>query len=222
MELIHAVYRPAGSGPHPTLLALHGRGASALDLLGLAPHICAGRFLVLCPQGPLEMPIGPEASGYAWYPMSLGGPPDVPAILESRHRLELFLDQCLAHYPIDANKLVLLGFSQGGVMAYSLGLSTPQCFAGLVALSSWLPAELVPRLSLDKAAGSLPLLVQHGTEDSMIPIDRARGSVDILRQARTLLTYREYPMGHEIRPRSLADLSAWLEKKVLSPAAPAT
>jgi phospholipase/carboxylesterase len=216
MELIHTLYQPAGKGPFPTILTLHGRGANALDLLGLAPYICDGRFLVICPQGPLEMPIGSEATGFAWYPMSMGGPPDVAAILESRQNLRGFLDECLTQYPIDSQKLAVLGFSQGGVMGYSLALAEPERFAALAVLSSWLPRELLPHLSLTKSVESLPALVQHGTQDSMIEVERARSSAETLRQAGVPLAYREYEMGHEIRPRSLSDLSAWLEQNVLS------
>ena len=215
MELIHTVYQPSGSGPFPAVLTLHGRGANAFDLLGLAPHLCNGRFLMICPQGPLEMPIGPEAVGYAWYPMSSGGPPDVEAILSSQRKLQAFLDQCLKAYPIDANKLVLLGFSQGGVMSYSLALADPQRFAALAVLSSWLPRELLQRLKVTQAVQSLPALVQHGSADPMIQVERAHSSVETLRGLRVPLTFREYPMGHEISSRSLADLSAWLEEKVL-------
>lgn len=217
MELIHTLYQPAGNGPFPTILTLHGRGANAFDLLGLAPYLCSGKFLMLCPQGPLEMPIGPEAVGYAWYPMSMGGPPDVEAILSSRKKLQTFLDECLRTYRIDEKKLVVLGFSQGGVMAYSLALADPGRFAGLAVLSSWLPKELVPRLNVTDTVQSLPTLVQHGTQDPMIEVARARSSVEALRQLKMPVTFREYEMGHEIRPHSLADLSAWLEEKVLAP-----
>ena len=212
MELIHSLYRPAGTGPFPTILTLHGRGANAFDLLGLAPYICSGRFMMICPQGPLAMPIGPGATGYAWYPMSMGGPPDIDAILAGRERLVSFLEACLRAYPVDANRLALLGFSQGGVMAYSLGLTNPEKFSALAILSSWLPRELVSRLNIGAMLPSLPMLVQHGTEDSAIEIERARNSVETLRQLGAGLTYREYPMGHEISGNSLADLSAWLEK----------
>ena len=214
MNLIHTIYEPSGAGPHPTILTLHGRGANAFDLLGLAPYLCNGKFLMLCPQGPLETPIGPGAFGYAWYPMSMGGPPDVGVILSSRKKLEVFLDECLARYPIDGKKLVVLGFSQGGVMAYSLALSNPERFAALAVLSSWLPKELVPELAIKEAVQSLPTLVQHGTQDQMIEVQRARDSVEQLRALRVPLTYREYDMGHEIAPRSLTELSAWLEEKV--------
>jgi phospholipase/carboxylesterase len=216
MELIHTAYQPSGRGPFPTLLTLHGRGANAFDLLGLAPYLCGGRFMVICPQAPLETPIGPESVGYAWYPMSMGGPPDIDAILTSRQRLQAFLDECLKSYPIDPRKLGIIGFSQGGVMAYSLALAHPERFAALAVLSSWLPKELLPRIEINAAVESLPTVVQHGTEDQTIQVDRAQSSVEILRQLKVPVTYREYAMGHEISPKSLSDLSAWLEEKILS------
>jgi phospholipase/carboxylesterase len=212
VQLAHTIYQPPGAGPHPAILTLHGRGANAFDLLGLAPYLCGGKFLIICPQAPLETPIGPDAVGYAWYSMSLGGPPDVQGMLSSRQQLQSFLDACLTRYPIDEKKLLVLGFSQGGVMAYSLALANPERFAGLAVLSSWLPEELVSRLNVGAAVQSLPTLVHHGTQDPTIEIDRARSSVERLRELKVPLTFKEYEMGHEIRPKSLSDLSAWLEK----------
>ena len=221
MNLIHTIYEPAGDGPHPTILTLHGRGANAFDLLGLAPYLCSGKFLLICPQAPLETPIGPGTTGYAWYPLSLGGPPDVPAIVSAREKLEEFLDSAMNRYSIDPKKLVVLGFSQGGVMAYTLALKNPQRFAALAALSCWLPEETFDRAPAEKAQ-SLPTLIQHGTRDELINVDRARNSVEKLRSWRVPVTYREYDMGHEISGKSLSDLSAWLQEKVLSPIVIAT
>ena len=212
MNLVHAIYQPPGAGPFPTLLTLHGRGANAFDLLGLAPYICGGKFLLICPQAPMEVSIGPDQVGYAWYNASRGGTPDTDGMLESQQALKIFLDDCLKQYPIDPTRLAALGFSQGGVMAYSLALSDPQRFAGLAALSTWLPRELTPRLTISEAVRSLPTLVQHGTQDPQIEVDRARDSVARLRELKVPLTFKEYEMGHEIRPRGLSDLSAWLEE----------
>jgi phospholipase/carboxylesterase len=214
MNLIHTIYRPPGAGHHPTILTLHGRGANAFDLLGLAPYLCGGKFLIICPQAPLETPIGPEAVGYAWYNANKGGVPDTDGMLESRRALQVFLDDCLQQYPIDPTRLAVLGFSQGGVMAYSLALTEPERFAGLAALSTWLPKELTPRLHISAAVKSLPTLIQHGTKDPQIEVDRARDSVARLRELQVPLIFKEYQMGHEIGSKGLYDLSAWLQEKV--------
>ena len=217
MHLIHTVSEPQGEGPHPTILALHGWGANAMDLLGLAPHLCSGRFLVICPQGPVEMQIGPGVVGYGWFPLTLDTPPDLAAILAARDQLRTFLDSCMIRYPVDRQKLVVLGFSQGGVMAYGLALGEPERFTAAAVLSSWLPQELVNACTNIADSQHSPTLIQHGSHDELIGVDRARESVEIVRKLRIPVTYREYNMGHEISQRSLADLSAWLEEKVLSP-----
>ena len=215
MDLIHTLYEPSGAGPHPTILTLHGWGANALDLLGLAPYLCGGRFLVICPQGPVQTPIAPNAVGYGWFPSSRGGPPDIPAILSAREQLQEFLEQLPNRYPIDPAKLLLLGFSQGGVMAYTLALSEPSRFAALVTLSTWLPPELQTHLP-GMTTAALPTLIQHGTNDELVSVDRARKTVETLRAQRLQLTYREYDMGHEINATSLFDLSHWLQDHIFS------
>lgn len=217
MNLIHTLFEPQGEGPHPTLLTLHGWGANALDLLGVAPYLCGGRFLVLCPQGPLQVPLGGAAVGYGWFPISMGGPLNLRAVLAAREELQAFLADALQRYPIDSKKLAILGFSQGGVMAYSLGLGEPERFAALAALSSWLPQDLLSALPDVPATEQLPVLIQHGSRDELVDVGRARQSVETLRNLRVPITYREYEMGHEISARSLGDLSNWLQEKVLSP-----
>jgi phospholipase/carboxylesterase len=216
MQLAHAVFEPSASGPHPTIVALHGWGANAGDLLGLQPYLCNGRFLVICPQGPLEVPLGPHAIGYGWFPLMMDRGADLPSILSARDQLRAFLDSALERYPIDRKKLVALGFSQGGVMAYGLGLGEPGRFAAVAALSSWLPKELVEIFSAKETHRLPPTLVQHGTIDDRIEVERARDSIETLRGLSAPVTYREYDMGHEISARSLADVSEWLEENVLS------
>lgn len=219
MELIHTLYEPQGGGPHPAILTLHGRGANAFDLLGLAPHLAGGKFLLLCPQGPLVTPIGPGVAGYSWYPLGGAASSDPDALIAARGTLRRFLDQALQRYPIDEKKLVAMGFSQGGVMAYALALTMPNRFAGLVALSSWLPEAAIQQIGLADCR-LLPVLVQHGTRDRLIEVNRARDAVEQLRSRRVPVVYREYDMDHEITPRSLSDLSAWLEQRILSPVVP--
>jgi len=217
VELIHTYYEPAGAGPHPTIVALHGWGASALDLIGLAPYLAGGSFQVICPQGAITVPLG-GATGFGWFPLTSGGQvADGATIARAADALRDFLERARERYPIDPRKLVLLGFSQGGVLAYVIALGDPTRFAGLAALSSWLPPTLAAALPTDEARRQLTTLVQHGSDDGIIAVARARQSVETLRGLGVPLTYREYAMGHEINGASLSDLSAWLAEKILSP-----
>jgi len=217
MELLHTAHVPAGDGPHPTLMLLHGWGASAHDLLGLAPALHAGQALVLCPQGPMAFQAGPGMVGYGWFPLSPERPPRAEEIEAARAALERFLDAALAQYPADRERVVIGGFSQGGFMAYQLALRAPARFAGLMALSSWLPAELAKEIPKQPAHAELPTLVIHGSDDSMVPVDRARESRDALLGLGVPTVYREFGMGHEIRPEALQVALDWLENKVLRP-----
>lgn len=215
MDLSYAAHVPAGDGPLPTIVALHGWGANAQDLLGLAPHLLGGRALVLCPQGPVELPVGPGMTGYGWFPLVPGAPPDPQRFAESADALRAFIELAEERYPIDREKLVLLGFSQGGVMGYELALREPERFAGLAALSTWLPEPLVEHLPRLPAQQELPVLILHGTQDAMLPVERARESREAVRAFGVRLTYREFDMGHEIRPEALRVLEQWLDARVL-------
>jgi phospholipase/carboxylesterase len=217
MELLYTAHIPAGEGPHPTILLLHGWGASAHDLLGLAPILHGGRALVLCPQGPLAFQAGPGAIGYGWFPLAAGRPPEPEEVEAALAQVGRFLDAACERYPVDPKRLVMAGFSQGGVMAYQLALRDPERYAGLIAMSSWLPAEVAKAIPQQPGHALLPTLVVHGSSDPMIGIDRAYVSRDALLGLGVPTTFREYDMGHEIRPEALRELLAWLEEKVLRP-----
>ena len=128
-----------------------------------------------------------------------------------------FLDAAADRYPIDPKKLGIVGFSQGGVMAYTLALGGPKRFAAVAALSTWCPPDAVESVADPDTVQYLATLVQHGSRDELVSVERARESVEALRALRLPLTYREYDIGHEINQRSLADLSEWLRDHVISP-----
>ena len=105
MNLMHTAHVPAGEGPFPTILTLHGWGANAHDLLGLAPHLHGGETLILCPQGPVQLEVGPGMQGYGWFPITGGGPLDGAGFDRGREQLAAWLDSAVEHYPIDRRRL---------------------------------------------------------------------------------------------------------------------
>jgi phospholipase/carboxylesterase len=106
----------------------------------------------------------------------------------------------------------LAGFSQGAMMSLALALTRPEKIAGVVAMSGRFPLSVLGDDLDRKALGGMPVLVTHGLYDPMLPIEEGRGIQKALQALPLELTYREYPMGHEVNLESLRDVSAWLTK----------
>lgn len=216
MDLLYSAHVPPGDGPHPTILALHGWGANAHDLLGLAPILHRGGALVLSPQGPVGFEIAQGLLGYGWWPISGDREIDPDAFGQASQAIEDFLKGAADRYPIDPRKTVVMGFSQGGVMAYDLVLRNPERFAGLIALSSWFPEPVDRAIPAQEGLENFPVLLIHGTEDPMIPVERAQESREKLIKRGMNVHYREFEMQHEIHPEALREIVLWLEEKVFN------
>ena len=214
MELMHTAHVPPGDGPHPTIVLLHGWGASSHDLLGLAPLLHSGKAMVLCPQGTLSMDIGQGMAGYGWFDLSQGMAVDPAEIDKAAEQVSDFIDMACERYAVDPRHLVLGGFSQGGVVAYKLALTQPERFTGLIALSSWLPEALAATIEQKPEHANLATIALHGLEDPMIPIEKGRESRDALLKLGIPTVYHEYAMGHEISADALRALVAWVDEKV--------
>ena len=150
--------------------------------------------------------------GYAWFPLTLVQPPTEQDVATGIDAAQTFVDAALAKYPVDEKRIALLGFSQGGLIAFALALKDPDRFKALAALSTWLPDDLNDSLKAD--GSKLPTWVQHGTKDEVIAVSRARDTKQKLEARGVPLTYKEYEMGHEISAESLRDLVGWLSQNL--------
>lgn len=173
---------PPLSTPEGWLIMLHGWGANRQDLLSLAPILGLTGWQIYCLEAPLPHPQIP--GGYMWYDLTDFA--HKPGLDISRTALKNWL----ATAPIDLSRTVLAGFSQGGAMTLDIGLGLP--LAGLVVLSGYLHPELV----LPTTAP--PILMLHGQEDLVVPVDVAQASYEELQQAQISVEYQELRMGHEI------------------------
>jgi len=215
MSLVHAIWRPNLEGPLPTVVALHGHGAHGMDLIGLAPLLARGRVLVICPEA--EIPLNGQAGSFTWFARQ-GEASRTPEEFERvTGVVRAFIDEAVPRYGGDPSRVVVLGFSQGGTLAYRLGLGEPERFRGVAALSTYLPEEAIEHAAPNEAVAALPILIQHGTADPQIAVERAHQSHALLLAMGAQPDYREYPMHHQIGAASMSDLSDWLERVLALP-----
>ncbi len=181
----------AEAPPAGLIIMLHGWGADAQDLASLVPSLNLPNYHFLFPNAPFLHPAVP--GGRMWYDLSQ---PDEAGLATSRQLLTDWLQSLENQLAIPLSKTILSGFSQGGAMTLEVGLNLP--LAGLVVMSGYLHP------GTSSAAQSFPpVLMVHGTMDSVIPLDEARRSHDGLVSLGVSVQYREFYMGHEIRPEEI-------------------
>ena len=213
MELSARV-RPAAVGAADGALVLfHGRGADEHDLFPLLDALDPERRLAAAtPRGPLALPPG----GAHWYALGGIGTPEPTTFLSSFGAAAKWVDGFLAEQALGYDRLVLGGFSQGGVMAYSLGLGAGRPRpAAIVAFSSFIPT--VPGLELDLSSPLPPVAIGHGTLDNVIGVEWGRRARALLEDAGAAVLYRESQMFHQVDPDYVRDVSEWL-RQALPPA----
>ncbi|MGB2868403.1 MAG: alpha/beta fold hydrolase [Bacteroidota bacterium] len=204
-SLHHSILLPRNNAPiHPTILLIHGRGADENDLLGLAPYLDR-RFFVISVQAPFRFAHG----GYTWYDLREADTPDPHQFMESYSKLTQSLSDFRQHYPVDAEHVFFLGFSMGTVMAYALSLAQPGIAKGVVAHSGYVPLGTPLEFQWQKQ-DAISYFIAHGTLDPIIPIEAARKARELLSKTKATLTYREYPIHHQISEESLRDAAYWL------------
>ncbi len=206
------VVRPAAGDPQGAIVLLHGRGADEHDLLPFLDLLDPGRRLVgITPGGPLHLPPG----GRHWYAVPRVGYPDHDTFHATYDVLCAFLDAVPDAFGVPWERIVLGGFSQGGVMSYATGLGSGRPRpAGIVALSCFVPT--VEGWSADLAGARRPAGLDrprpHGPGDQRRVRPRGARPADGGRPRRAVRRERRGPPRG---PAVAGELPAWV-KDVLS------
>jgi phospholipase/carboxylesterase len=175
-----------GNPPDHLLVLLHGWGADANNLAPLAQVFDLPNYQYVFPNAPFPHPEVPSA--LAWYALET---PDHYGLPESRQRLKDWLLSLENETGVPLSRTVLGGFSQGGAMTLDVGIELP--LEGLFSLSGYL--HFHPHL-LKTAIP--PILMVHGKQDLVVPIEAARQTRDALNGINAKIEYHEFNMGHEI------------------------
>ena len=166
-------------------------------------------YLIISLRAPLSLGFG----GFAWYSIHFDQDQskwsdDEEAIAAQKiilHNIEHHLNQ----FSLGDKKVSLLGFSQGAILGWAVGLSHPDKIDKVVALSGYVNEDLFDFAS--QGLHELRCFSSHGIQDPTIPVEWARKGIDTVKKHLPNIDYKEYEAGHGIVPENFADLVAWLK-----------
>lgn len=209
-----------GPNPRTTLIVLHGLGADGFDFVPICGELrlqTLGAIRYVFPHAP-QRPVTING-GYvmrAWYDIlgtDLVKREDEPGLRESQQQIAELIDR-ERERGVPAERIVLVGFSQGSAMALMTALRYPHRLGGAVGLSGYLPLAATTTAERSTANADLPIFLGHGTQDPIVALARGAASRDALRALGHQVEWHDYPMPHSVCAEEISDLNAWLLKQL--------
>jgi len=196
-----------GEKPEQLIILLHGLGANGDDLIGLVPMISAQfpRAHFIAPNAPYTCDMAP--SGYQWFSLRDWSPASMlKGAQQAAPALNLFIDTQLKRFNLPDNKVALVGFSQGTMMALYAALRRPKPCAGVVGFSGAMIGE-------EGIISKPPVCLIHGTQDMVVPFGAmALADAILKKEGVPVETFARPNLGHSIDPQGMGIAMAFLKK----------
>jgi phospholipase/carboxylesterase len=208
------------SKPRATVIWLHGLGDSGNGFAPIVPDLklpdeLGIRFVF--PHAPMRpVTINNGMTMRAWYDITsldFNNRADSQGVTESSALVADLIEKEMAQ-GIPAHKIVLAGFSQGGVIALNLGTRFAHTLAGVMSMSSYMSEPEKLSDEAHSANKNTPFFVAHGTHDDVVPIFMGNTAFKVLESNGYQATWHEYAMQHNVCMQQLNDISSWLQEKL--------
>ncbi|MBD8150853.1 dienelactone hydrolase family protein [Pseudomonas fluorescens] len=196
----------------PLVIFLHGFGSNEEDLFGIKDAL-PSTWTYLSVRAPLPV----EPRGYRWFTKTdepeYNGQTD--ELSSSARLIKDFVVKATAKYHTQSDRVFLVGFSQGAIMSYEVGLRRPELLRGIAALSGSVLPVLKAELKPNDALGKLAIFIGHGTLDQALPYALGTRAHEVLEGIGLKPEFHGYAgMNHTISEAEVQDLKAWLEKSL--------
>jgi phospholipase/carboxylesterase len=219
-ETADAIVLAPATPASASVIWLHGLGADGNDFVPIVPELrlpAAPGIRFVFPHAPVRpVTLNMGMRMRAWYDiktLTAEGRADEAGIRESVARLGgLIADE--RALGIDAGRIVIAGFSQGGALALHAALRHPEPLAGILALSSYLPLQALLAAELAEANRQTPILMCHGQYDPVLPLALGVAACNWLRAAGYRVEWKEYPMQHQVCGPEILDVATWLRSRL--------
>lgn len=219
-DLLPSVIVETNPQPDAAIIWLHGLGSDGHDFESLVPALSLSpdlgvRFIFPhAPKRPVTINGGMEMRAwYDIYEMTLERKVDMANIDESYYQIEALIEDQIKQ-GISADRIIVAGFSQGGVIAYQAALRTRHTLAGVLALSTYLvKGDEVPEAA-DCVNGNTPILIHHGLQDPVVVPALGIQARDLLVSKGFSVSYQSYEMPHSVCPEQVDDISVWLNGRL--------
>ena len=194
----------------PVFILMHGIGGNEKMLSYLSSQL-PDDFLIFLLRAPYPL----KTDSYSWFQVDFSD--GIPIINfddfeESRKKVVQFIEYIGTKYDFDRQRIYLGGVSQGGEMAYSVGLTRPDLLKGIVVFSSRIAPEIQSIAAADEALRRLKIFIYHGTNDMVIPVKLAQESVKYLQEIGLQPVYKETQDKHRINIKVFYEINRWLKE----------
>lgn len=193
----------------PLIILLHGYGSNETDLFTLK-NAFPKKYTIVSARAPITT--GPDA--YEWFhnqTINNQVQGDVKDLKKSRNSIKIFIGELVKKYQLDPAQVYLLGFSQGAMMTYEVGLTAPELVKGIVPLSGKIFDSLKPDISKPAPLKNLKVFIGHGDADNRVPVKLAIQAASDLKRLGALPVLHLYKgVEHSISDQEIADVVKWM------------
>lgn len=209
LALPYLASAPTAAQDAPLVIFLHGYGSDERDLFGIKDDLSPD-YTYLSVRAPLDV----DGGGHKWFSQDTGVA-DYEGVTSdidtSTTLLTTFIQQATKKYDTQPDKVVLIGFSQGAMMTYQIGLQHPELVHGIAPLSGKILSALNGRLKADDRLKGLKVFIGHGTADTRVAYTGATNARAALEKLNVAPEFHAYPgLGHSISGKEVDDLNTWL------------